>query len=72
MAGVQVVLVDPATGFSRETETNATGNYNIPGLRPGTYDIAATRDGFRKFTQAGFRIEVSQIARLDIKLDIGP
>jgi len=71
MTRVQIAVVDPATGFSRETETNSTGNYSIPGLRPGTYDIVATRDGFRKFTQAGFRIEVSQVARLDIRLELG-
>ena len=71
MDRVQIVVMDPTTGFSRETETNRTGNYNIAGLRPGTYDIAVTRDGFRKFTQAGFRIEVSQIARLDVRLEIG-
>jgi len=71
MDRVHIAMVDPATGFSRETETNRTGNYRIPGLRPGTYDIVATRDGFRTFTQAGFRIEVSQVARLDIRLELG-
>ena len=71
MAGVRIVVIEPATGFARETQTNATGNYSVPGLRPGTYDVEATRDGFRKFTQAGFRIEVSQVARLDIQLGIG-
>jgi hypothetical protein len=71
MDRVQIAVVDPATGFSRDTETNNTGNYNIPGLRPGTYEIVATRDGFRTFTQSGFHIEVSQIARLDIRLELG-
>jgi hypothetical protein len=41
MARVRIIATDPATGFSRETETNETGNYNIPGLRPGTYDATA-------------------------------
>jgi hypothetical protein len=71
MDGVQIVVVDPATGFSRETQTNNTGNYNIPGLRPGTYSVVATRDGFRTFTEPAFRVEVGQIARLDVGLEIG-
>lgn len=71
MDRVRITVIDPATGFSRETESNPTGNYNIPGLRPGTYDVVATRDGFRTFTQAGFHIEVSQVARLDIRLELG-
>ena len=68
---VQIEVVDRGTGFSRTTLTNSTGNYNIPGLRPGTYDVIATRDGFRKFTQSGFQVEVSQVARLDIRLELG-
>src|SRR5688500_9552124 len=71
MDRVHIVVLDPATGFSRETETNNTGNYNIPGLRPGTYTVVATRDGFRTFTETAFRIEVGQIARLDVGLEIG-
>src|ERR687897_875523 len=71
MDRVHIVVLDPATGFSRETETNNTGNYNIPGLRPGTYTVIATRDGFRTFTETAFRIEVGQIARLDVGLEIG-
>jgi hypothetical protein len=71
MDRVHIVLVDPATGFSRETDTNNTGNYNIPGLRPGTYSVVATRDGFRTFTETAFRIEVGQIARLDVRLELG-
>ena len=31
MDQVHIVVLDPATGFSRETDTNNTGNYNIPG-----------------------------------------
>ena len=71
MDRVHIVVLDPATGFSRETDTNNTGNYNIPGLRPGTYSVVATRDGFRTFTETAFRVEVGQIARLDVRLEIG-
>lgn len=51
MDRVHIVVLDPATGFSRETDTNNTGNYNVPGLRPGTYSVVATRDGFRTLTR---------------------
>ena len=65
MDRVHIVILDPLTGFSRETDTNNTGNYNVPGLRPGTYSVVATRDGFRTFTETAFRVEVGQIARLE-------
>jgi hypothetical protein len=71
LPGVRITLRDPATGFTRETLTNVTGHYSIPGLRPGTYDVTAEVSGFRKHSQTGFRIEVDQIARLDIGLEVG-
>lgn len=71
MDRVHIVVLDPATGFSRETDTNNTGNFNIPGLRPGTYSVVATRDGFRTFSETAFRVEVGQIARLDVRLELG-
>ncbi len=69
--GAKVSLRDASTGFVRETVTNETGNYSLPGLRPGTYDITAESQGFRRHSQKDFHVEVDQIARLDIRLEIG-
>ena len=69
--GAKIAVRDPATGFLRETVTNESGLYSIPGLRPATYDIAAESTGFRRHSQTGFTVEVDQIARLDIQLQVG-
>jgi hypothetical protein len=69
--GVTITLQDPATGFVRTTTTNVGGNYNLPGLRPATYDIEAVAQGFQKYSLKGFRVEVSQVARLDLELKVG-
>ena len=53
LAGVKVVVRDPETGFERETLTNQSGNYNLPGLRPARYEITAELRGFRKRSQRG-------------------
>ncbi|HEY2930892.1 MAG TPA: TonB-dependent receptor [Acidobacteriota bacterium] len=71
LPGVQLTVRDPATGFLRETVTNDTGNYNIPGLKPSTYEITAELPGFRRQKQSGFRVEIDQIARLDLQLQVG-
>ncbi|MCI0392364.1 MAG: TonB-dependent receptor [Acidobacteria bacterium] len=71
MAGVKIAVREPATGFERETVTNDTGNYSLPGLQPATYDIAAELKGFRKRSQRGFVLEVNHTARLDMQLEIG-
>jgi hypothetical protein len=69
--GVSITVSDPATGFERVTTTNSTGNYSLPGLRPASYDVTAELEGFRKHTQFQFKVEVDQVARLNIRLEVG-
>src|SRR5215510_91517 len=69
--GARVTVVQPETTFSRNTVTNETGNYNLPGLRPAVYEISIEFPGFRRYHQIGFRIEVDQAARLDAQLQLG-
>lgn len=71
MEGVKVTVRDSDTGFTRETVTNETGNYSMPGLRPGTYTITLEKEGFKRSQQPGFRLEVDQTARLDIQMGLG-
>jgi hypothetical protein len=68
---VKITVQDPATGFIRTTNTNVSGIYALPGLRPAIYDIEAAAQGFQKYSQKGFRLEVSQVARLDLQLQVG-
>ena len=69
--GAKVAVRDATTGFSRETVSNETGNYSLPGLRPASYDVSVESSGFRRHTTREFRVEVDQIARLDIRLELG-
>ncbi len=69
--GARILVRDPGTSFTRETLTNDAGLYSLPGLRPRRYDVTAESSGFRKHSQREFAVEVDQIARLDIQLQIG-
>jgi Carboxypeptidase regulatory-like domain/TonB-dependent Receptor Plug Domain len=71
LAGVRIIIRDPGTGFERETTTNETGNYNLPGLRPGSYNVSAELSGFRGRSYQGFQVEINQTARLDVQLEVG-
>jgi hypothetical protein len=66
-----VTVRDEATGFVRTTTGNDTGNYNLPGLRPASYDVVVECQGFRRYSQKAFQVQVSQAARLDIQLEVG-
>src|SRR5262245_45361061 len=71
LAGVKIVVRDPATGLERETITNSTGNYSLPGLQPAAYDITAESKGFRKRSHRGFVVEVNKTERLDMQMEVG-
>src|ERR1051325_603370 len=59
------------TGAVYETTATETGNYTIPSLVAGSYEVEAQAPGFSRFIQKGIRIQVAQVARIDIKLQIG-
>ena len=71
VVGAKVVLTDPATGFSKGTESSATGFYDIPALNPATYNLKVSAPGFNSFEQDGITINVSSTARVDVKLAVG-
>jgi uncharacterized membrane protein len=44
--GAKVTATNQATGTGRSVTTTSTGNYVIPNLTPGTYDVAVDAKGF--------------------------
>ena len=46
-----VTVKNLATQVERKVQTNDAGQYTIPGLRPGTYEVYAASTGF-----AGYRV----------------
>ena len=44
--GAKVTAINQATGTGRSVTTTSTGNYVIPNLTPGTYDVAVDAKGF--------------------------
>jgi hypothetical protein len=46
--GAKVTATNQATGTGRSVTTTSTGNYVIPNLQPGTYNIAVDAKGFSK------------------------
>jgi hypothetical protein len=71
IAGANVTARDPQTGFQTQTVTTGTGNYTIPSLPAGVYEMIVDAAGFKKFTQTGITVQVAQTARIDVVLQIG-
>src|SRR5919108_2285645 len=70
--GATVTVTQIGTGNVRETVTNATGQYAVPYLPVGSYDVNATLTGFSGARVAGVVIRVGLTATVDLTLKPGP
>src|SRR5918995_2748775 len=69
--GATITLANAATGFSRETVADASGEYQFVALPPGTYTVTAELTGFRTAVYDSVELPVDTTARQDLKLTIG-
>src|SRR5690348_9799606 len=51
--------------------TTATGNYTIPQLPVGMYELSVTSAGFKKYARPGIEVGVAQTVRVDATLEVG-
>jgi len=71
LAGVKVTLTNLATGVSRETLTNETGDYNFVEVVPAGYQVQFELTGFKKNVQNNLIVEINQVVTLNSVLQIG-
>jgi len=64
-----VIIKSNDTGASVTFTTDATGQYASPPLKPGSYSVSATKDGFQPAVQA-IRLDVNQHARINLELAV--
>lgn len=69
--GAKVTVVNSATGLKNQADTGGNGDYVIPYLVPGTYDVNIEATGFKRFTQDKILLSVDQKARIDASLELG-
>src|SRR3984885_15086168 len=59
------------TGSVFPTTTTSTGSYTLSELPVGSYEVAATVPGFKKYVRSGITVQVAQTLRIDIPLEVG-
>src|SRR6266498_5525242 len=69
--GVQVTLINEATGVSRETKTDQNGDYTLIEVIPGNYHVEYVLQGFKKYVRANVTLEVNQVLTLNATLQPG-
>jgi hypothetical protein len=71
LPNVTVSIRDADRNTTQSATTNGTGTYVLAALNPGNYSIAAESPGFKRFVREGVVIQLNQVARIDIRLDLG-
>ena len=68
---VTITVTNVATGAVRTTVTGTSGNYTLPLVPAGRYQIAAIKQGFEKFVLENVPLQVAQTLTENISLKVG-
>jgi len=71
VTGARVVVQSELTGARHAVSSNQYGEYAVPALLPGPYEVTVEAKGFKLLQHNGVALEVGQRARLDFALTIG-
>ena len=71
VAGAEVTITDPTTGYTRTTTAGDDGVYNFPDLPLGNFNIRATHTGFKATETTGISLHASDSLVFNIALKVG-
>ena len=71
VTGVQITLTNEATGVSRDTKTDQSGDYNFVEVVPGNYHVEYVLQGFKKYVRSSVTLAVNQVLTLNATLQPG-
>jgi hypothetical protein len=69
--GATITITSTQTGQTREGISDAAGNYSIPNVLEGTYDLSVKMTGFRNYLEKGINVSINTVRRTDVKLQVG-
>jgi carboxypeptidase family protein len=70
VAGVAAVINSEATREERDLTSDAEGNFSVPFLRPGNYDLTVRAPGFEPLILKSVQVQITEVSRLKIQLTI--
>lgn len=71
VAGAELNVVNRDTNATARGLSNASGEFNVPNLLPGTYRIEITAPGFKRYIQQNVVVAAATTVRTDIQLSLG-
>ena len=71
IAGANILLRNEATGISRELQSNDSGLFYFTVLPSGSYEFTVEAAGFKQYRDSHVRIQVAQVGRIDVPMQLG-
>ncbi len=71
VANAPIEVRNLATGLVVTATSTETGNYTLPQLPIGDYDMLIAVPGFKTYNRQGFRLAAQQTMREDVRLEVG-
>jgi len=71
VANAAIEVKNTETGVVFRAVSTDTGNYTVPQLPIGSYELTATVQGFKKYDRRNITLAAAQVLRLDVPLEIG-
>jgi hypothetical protein len=71
VAGAKLTATEVHTGTKTQTVSDSTGQYTLPFLAPGQYEIAAQMQGFKGFVRKDINLGAGDHPVIDISLELG-
>src|SRR3954454_1063743 len=59
------------TGLTLQVTSDNAGNYSIPNLPEGVYDLSVAATGFKTLNQRNVRVGINNVTRADLGLEVG-
>lgn len=69
--GAQITVTQTNTNIQVTSQSNESGLFRVPSLRPGPYKVTATAAGFKTFTRDGLLLRINETLAVDIVLELG-
>ena len=71
IAGAKIVATETRTGTRAQTVSDTSGQYTIPFLAPGDYQISATAAGFKEYVRKDLHLGSGDHPVVDVRLEVG-
>ncbi|MBC8165654.1 MAG: carboxypeptidase regulatory-like domain-containing protein, partial [Bryobacteraceae bacterium] len=71
VADAKVEILETATGQRYPGTTNGEGEFQVPYLPGGTYEVKVVKQGFISSVQSGIPLGVSETVRIEVILQVG-